>query len=179
MFWKLLPVISPPCSCGGLGDPHRKYKTTVRLSYLETVPRFSGRLINRDMETFAYQWPFVWGIYWPWIPLKLPIKQSRGVLFNARLNKLSNEQSSWRWFETPPWCHYKLCNENVVILTTFSSLAALEVVKMITQLPVHPMTKISSKWHALFSPRKHAHDPCFVESGCNWLWIHFTNILVA
>ena len=80
------------------------------------------------------------------------------------LSKSTNMATSGRWHTTKYFISYLLIqcatvqnphnwqlipgriqwNKNV-ILTKFSSLPALEVV--IVTIPVHPVTKISSKWH--------------------------------
>ena len=87
-------------------------------------------------------------------PTQRPVTQSFDVFFDPRVNKRLSKQPWGWWFETlscPLWRHRDVCtllystsavglalkvsthwNKNVVILTKFSSLAALEVVTLTT-----------------------------------------------
>ena len=64
-------------------------------------------------------------------PAQRPVTRS----FDLRLNKRLSKQSWGWWFETlprPSWRHSNEVNGNVVVLTKFSSLVALEVVILTT-----------------------------------------------
>ena len=51
------------------------------------------------MVMLSYLWPFVMGLHWSTMdsPKKEPVVQSFNLVFDVRLNKMLNKQSSRRW----------------------------------------------------------------------------------
>ena len=62
------------------------------------------------METFARNWPFLWGIHRP------PVTRSFDVFFDLRLHKRLGKQSWGWWFEAPScplWHHGNVIQINI------------------------------------------------------------------